>query len=79
MGSREVFPEIISPRCPVIGKCRMMRIPALAVAVQMKRNETLQLQSQRKRKKKNLLPPSRRKKPNSLAKKLLLVSGGTRL
>lgn len=70
-GGREVFPEISSPRCPVTGKGRMMRALAPAVAVQMQISETLPLQSPRNRKKENLLPPSRRKTPNSLAKRLL--------
>lgn len=69
--SLEVFPEISSPRCPVTGKGRMMRALAPAVAVQMQISETLPLQSPRNRKKENLLPPSRRKTPNSLAKRLL--------
>nr|ABG37966.1 unknown [Rattus norvegicus] len=49
----------------------MMRALAPAVVVQMQTSETLPLQSLRNRKKENLLPPSRRKTPNSLAKRLL--------
>ena len=67
----EVFPEITSTRCPVIGKGHMMKAPTPAVEVQMQTSETLPLQSLRNKKKENLLPPSRRKTPNSLAKRLL--------
>lgn len=69
--SLKVFQEITSPRCPVIGKGPMMRAPAPAVVVQMRTSETQPLQSLKNRKKENLLPPSRRKTPNSLAKPLL--------
>ncbi|XP_070332031.1 ubiquitin-conjugating enzyme E2 E3 isoform X2 [Odocoileus virginianus] len=66
-----VFQEITSPRCPVIGRGPMMRAPAPAAVVQMQTSETQPLQSLKNKKKENLLPPSRRKTPNSLAKPLL--------
>lgn len=69
--SLEVFPEITSPRCPVIGRGRTMRAPAPAVAVQMPTSGTLQLQSLRNRRRGSLLLPSRRKTPNFPAKRLL--------
>lgn len=69
--SLEVFPEITSPRCPVIGRGRTMRARAPAVAVQMPTSGTLQLQSLRNRRRGSLLLPSRRKTPNFPAKRLL--------
>lgn len=69
--SSEVFPEITSPRCPVIGRGRTMRAPAPAAAAQMPTSGTLPLQSLRNRKRGSLLLPSRRKTPNFPAKQLL--------
>lgn len=69
--SLEVFPEITSPRCPVIGRGRTTRAPAPAAAVQMPTSGTLQPQSPRSRRRGSLLLPSRRKTPNFPAKRLL--------
>uniref|UniRef100_A0A8C0MXV3 E2 ubiquitin-conjugating enzyme n=2 Tax=Canis lupus familiaris TaxID=9615 RepID=A0A8C0MXV3_CANLF len=57
----------------------MMRAPALAVVVQMQTSETRPLQNLKNKKKENLLPPSRRKTPNSLAKPLLLSTSAKRI